>query len=124
MNPKKALHKVRSTPMEKLCFRDFAALKVPGRRDRFSSMRHAKLRAMLDATAAAAIDARLDEPRHQATAYRWHLRGLDAEKAIRKIKTDLEVSRNAAGPSLDQQIASDPSLSESEKDKLRRRATR
>ena len=100
-----SIGKIKNTPMDQLRFRDFAALKVPKGSDEYSRKRHATLLKMLDERDVALIDAAFadgDTPQtHQAAAYRWCLRGLDAEKAIRKVKTDLEIRDNAIGARFD-----------------------
>ena len=80
--------------MEALRFRDFHNL--TSGQDAFSRL---KLPDLLSNFAPAAVNAIIDafpgDPDNQAKALRWVLRGLLPDRAIRKVKTDLEVSENA-----------------------------
>jgi hypothetical protein len=81
--------------MEQLRFKDFAKLKCG--RDQFSAMRVASLQAAVSFADREQIEGVFAEPCDQAKAYRWILRGLPIEKAIRKVKTDQEITANAYG---------------------------
>ncbi len=85
---------INSTPMEALRFRDFHNL--TSGQDAFSRL---KLPDLLSNFVPAAVNAIIDafpgDPDNQAKALRWVLRGLLPDRAIRKVKTDLEVSENA-----------------------------
>ncbi|NEO09754.1 ribonuclease HI family protein [Moorena sp. SIO3I8] len=75
-------------------FKDF--LKLKSGRDEFTSKRFPTLKEMVpspvqDAIASAMADA--DEST-LARVYRWYLRGLPVDLAIRKVQVDLEVSEN------------------------------
>ena len=88
------MKKLINSPMHELRLWDFASAKSG--RDAFSNMRLPKL---LDAVssqiAEAARQAFPNDDALVAKCLRWHLRGLDSGKAIRKVKTDLEVASNA-----------------------------
>ena len=81
-------------PMERLKFQDFRELKAG--RDEMSRLRLPALRERVGAETRDVVEATFDDDRHQATCFRWLLRGLNVDKAIRKVKTDAEVSENAA----------------------------
>jgi len=83
-----------SKPMEELRFKDFASLKV-GKCDKFTRLRLPALQDMVSVHTFEAISTTFESEKDQATCLRWHLRGLCVEKAIRKVKTDLEIGRNA-----------------------------
>lgn len=85
---------INQMPMERLRFQDFRELKAG--RDEMSKLRHPALRERVGVEAHDAVEAAFDDDRHQATCFRWLLRGLNVDKAIRKVKTDAEVSENAA----------------------------
>lgn len=84
--------RVLRAPMKSLRFRDYVRLKVGGR-DEFSGIGLDQLKALV--------------PEHQmvadtfqgeaaiASCLRWMMRGLPLDKAIRKVRTDLEVAENA-----------------------------
>jgi hypothetical protein len=82
-----------TSPMDRLRFRDFLRLKCG--RDELSRRRLPDLVSAVSAEVAETIRIAFVNEKHQAAALRWHLRGLPVEKAIRKIKTDIEVSENA-----------------------------
>lgn len=87
-----ALSHVLRTPIRFLRFQDFMRLKVGGR-DEYSGLRldqliplvpeHSKVAEVIEDEAAI------------ASCLRWMLRGLPLDKAIRKVRTDLEVAENA-----------------------------
>jgi ribonuclease HI len=88
------IERIENTPMESLSFKDFLQLKSG--RDRFSKMKLADLKTAVshsDCQSVSSVFA--DDPKAEATCLRWILRGLTAEKAIRKIKTDAEVASKA-----------------------------
>lgn len=87
------IQEIVATPMPELRFRDFANLKVGGR-DRFTSLRLAELRLLV--TDSHILDAALDHDESAvASCLRWMLRGLPIDKAIRKVRTDLEIAEQA-----------------------------
>jgi len=86
---------ILQTPMESLRFGDFAALKSG--RDRFSKLRLPALREMVPDNSFTSGTKAFDNDKQLAACLRWVLRGLPVEKAIRKVKTDEEVTRNAIG---------------------------
>ena len=86
---------INNTPMDHLRFKDFTALKV-GRSDEFSAIRGKKLEARISLDLLAEIQKALPHDfKSQHSAIRWVLRGLELYRAIRKVKTDGEVSANA-----------------------------
>jgi hypothetical protein len=85
------LDRIIVTPMESLSFKDFVRLKCG--RDEFTRTKLTDLKTAVshpDCLAAAAEFP--DESKAEASCLRWILRGLPAEKAIRKIRTDLAVT--------------------------------
>ena len=87
---------LNATPMERLRFGDFLALKAG--RDEFSRLKLDALRARVSAEQREAAEAAFpDDAKLLAQALRWMLRGLHTAKAIRKVKTDAEISQQAAG---------------------------
>jgi hypothetical protein len=89
------IKKINETPMERLRFADFANLKVGGGKDAYSRLSYARLIEMIDEATLATLTEQLGDSASVAKAIRWHLRGLTSDKAIRKVKTDAEVSLNA-----------------------------
>jgi hypothetical protein len=88
------LQRVCNTPIGSLSFKDFLALKCG--RDRFSQIKLSELQsAVSEMDWIAVTSAFIDDEKSQATSLRWILRGLDADKAIRKVRTDIEVSDKA-----------------------------
>ena len=90
------LDRVVGTACESLSFGDFAKLKSG--RDSYSGMKLAQLQdavSMLDRSSIAETFPQNESA--QASCLRWMMRGLDCEKAIRKVKTDLEISQRATG---------------------------
>lgn len=88
------LARVASAPMDQLRFRDFMSLKSGY--DKFSRLKHNALISLVDNEVVEKVTeecqgdiATIDK------TIRWILRGLPLDKAIRKVKTDLEVAENA-----------------------------
>lgn len=80
--------------MSKLRFRDFQRLKSG--RDCYSRMKYDSLVGTISELDRQQIAEQLPENENQAKVMRWMLRGLPLDKAVRKVKTDLEISANAA----------------------------
>lgn len=98
------IQEIVATPMSELRFRDFANLKVGGR-DRFTPLRLADLRTLVPESYV--VDAALDQDeRAVASCLRWILRGLPLEKALRKVRTDLEIAEQARLASLSETLSS------------------
>ncbi|EGQ61262.1 hypothetical protein GGI1_05485 [Acidithiobacillus sp. GGI-221] len=72
-------------------FQDFARLRSG--RDAFSRLTLEDLRAQCGVSAL--VDGALADDADKAKAYRWIARGLPDWMAVRKIKTDLEITANA-----------------------------
>ena len=85
------IHVLRA-PMESLRFRDFVRLKVGGR-DEFSGLGLDQLKQMVPEHLKVAEA--IEDEAATASCLRWMLRGLPLDKAIRKVRTDLEVAENA-----------------------------
>ncbi len=81
------------TPMDQLRFKDFAKLRSG--RDQFSAMRITALQGAVSFADREQIELAFAEPCDQSKAYRWILRGLPLDKAIRKVRTDQEITANA-----------------------------
>jgi hypothetical protein len=75
-------------------FRDFLALKVGGK-DEFSRLGYAALRSRMTEADIIKVEEALEVHADRAKVYRWILRGLPVDYAVRKVKTDLEVAANA-----------------------------
>jgi hypothetical protein len=75
-------------------FKDFVALRVGGM-DEYSRLGYAELKNRMTPGAIVMTEAALEIHAERAKVYRWVLRGLPVDYAIRKVKTDLEVSANA-----------------------------
>ncbi len=80
-------------------FADFKNLKSGN--DEFSQLRGDKLLALIPPDIQDALSSRLDgeelaDPEFRNRIYRWWLRGLEIEVAVRKVRVDGEVSHNAA----------------------------
>jgi hypothetical protein len=89
-----ALDKTINVPYDSLNFGDFAKLKSG--RDSFSRMKLPELQdavSVMDRRSIAEVFVQ-NEPA-QASCLRWMLRGLDCQKAIRKVQTDLEITERA-----------------------------
>lgn len=98
------VQEIASTPMSELCFRDFANLKVGGR-DQFTPLRLEQLRQQVSDSRI--VEAALDHDKSAvASCLRWILRGLPLEKAIRKVRTDLEIAEQARLGSLSESLSS------------------
>ena len=86
------LSQVAHTPMASLKFHDFKNLKSG--RDEFSRLKLPQLRERFSAADQEQVEDEFDD-KLAAQCYRWMLRGLPLDKAVRKVRTDLEVSMNA-----------------------------
>lgn len=84
------LERVKQAKIEALGFKDFAELKVG--RDEFSSLRLPKLRELVSPDDARIVTGEFDDDSDIARCLRWILRGLPVEKAIKKVRTDLEIT--------------------------------
>lgn len=87
------IDEINATLMNQLRFRDFAELKSG--RDSFSRLKLAQLATMVSCSDVAAVEAAFEHDRERASCYRWILRGLNQDKAVRKVKTDAEITANA-----------------------------
>jgi hypothetical protein len=81
------------TNMKNPKFNDFANLKTYGI-DGFSRLKIEQLANLVMKTEYDLIMKSFDEPHYALTALRWKARGLPADLAIRKVKTDLEIRNN------------------------------
>ena len=86
------LTQVAQAPMAALKFHDFKNLKSG--RDEFSRLKLAQLRERFSAADREQVEEGFDD-KLAAQCYRWMLRGLPLDKAVRKVRVDLEVSMNA-----------------------------
>lgn len=78
-------------------FKTFLNLKVPGSRDRFTSMQFETLKQQLPVDVYSALDgATGTDLQLLSKAMRWYLRGLPVELALRKVQVDAEVSTNVS----------------------------
>jgi hypothetical protein len=75
-------------------FKDYLLLKTHGR-DQFSSMRLKALEEKLDEKSILEIKKENFDDKQKAVAYRWILRGLPLDMAIRKVNVDTEVAKNS-----------------------------
>jgi hypothetical protein len=92
---KNPIERINNTSMDALRFKDFLGLKVGGH-DQFSALRGKNLESKVSQDILTSIqDALPHDRKSQHSAIRWVLRGLEANRAIRKVKTDLEVGENA-----------------------------
>jgi ribonuclease HI len=91
-SPPEGLVRIVKTPMESLRFRDFASLKVGGR-DQFSRIPLDRLKELVRDHSV--VSEAIQDESATASCLRWMLRGLPLDKAIRKVRTDLEVAENA-----------------------------
>lgn len=83
--------------MSKLKFKDFMALKTYGR-DKYSNIKLEVLQQIVSSDIVQiALKEFPEDKANQTTMLRWICRGLHVDKAIRKVKTDMEVSLNAQG---------------------------
>jgi hypothetical protein len=88
------LQRICSTPIESLSFKDFLSLKSG--RDSFSRVKLPELRTGVSEPDRVCIaSAFATDDKAQASCLRWILRGLDAEKAIRKVQADIEIADKA-----------------------------
>ena len=78
-------------------FKDLAGLRSGGI-DAFSKLVLAALQERVGATAADQVAQALDDPKAQAAALRWVLRGLGVQRAIRKVQVDAEIAASAQRP--------------------------
>jgi hypothetical protein len=86
-----ALDKIINAPCDSLNFGDFAKLKSG--RDSFSGMKLPELQDSVSVMDQRSIvETFVQNESAQASCLRWMLRGLDCQKAIRKVQTDLEIS--------------------------------
>jgi ribonuclease HI len=79
-------------------FKDFAGLRTGGS-DAFSKFGLDALRARVGSAAAELVAKQLDDPKSQAVALRWALRGLGVQRAIRKVQVDTDIAAQAQGRS-------------------------
>lgn len=85
---------INSTPMELLKFRDFKNLKV-GSKDAYSKLGYDALIVKVPVAELKEIQEHLSgDVKAIEQCIRWILRGLNYNKAIRKVKTDLEITMN------------------------------
>ena len=82
-------------PRWKPCGSGISTISRPGRTPSVGLKLPDLLSNFVPAAVNAIIDAFPGDPDNQAKALRWVLRGLLPDRAIRKVKTDLEVSENA-----------------------------
>jgi ribonuclease HI len=75
-------------------FKDFAALRTGGS-DAFSKLTLVVAQEQAGSAAMAQITQALADPKAQATALRWALRGLGVRRAIRKVEVDAEIATRA-----------------------------
>lgn len=87
------LDRINATSMERLRFRDFSQPKSG--RDEFSRLSLARLRELVSRHDAAIVAESFEIATLQASCLRWRLRGADLDYAIRKVRTDDEISGNA-----------------------------
>lgn len=98
------IQEIAATPMSELRFRHFASLKVGGR-DQFTPLRLARLKLLVPDSDI--VDVALDHDESAvASCLRWMLRGLPIDKAIRKVRTDLEIAEQARLSSLSGNLSS------------------
>jgi hypothetical protein len=98
------IQEIVATPMPELRFRHFASLKVGGR-DQYTPLKLAQLKLLVSDSDI--VDVALDhDEKAVASCLRWILRGLPIEKAIRKVRTDLEIAEQARLSSLTQTLSS------------------
>ena len=92
--PESELDRIASAPPESLGFKDFAKLKSG--RDSFSGMKLPQLQDALPVDDwPSVVAAFIQDESAKASCCRWILRGLDCDKAIRKVRTDMEISEKA-----------------------------
>ncbi|MCE7740088.1 MAG: hypothetical protein KAU62_16260 [Candidatus Heimdallarchaeota archaeon] len=95
VNPrtKAIVEQINALSMGRLKFKDFKNLKVDGI-DGYSRMKKEKLEVIITKEDSERVDDEFEEERLRLSVKRWVARGLEIEKAIRKIKTDEEVRMN------------------------------
>jgi hypothetical protein len=87
------LDRMIATPMDQLRFEDF--IKLKSGRDKLSNIKLDILKSTVSATDSELVATTFaDDQTRQAACFRWILRGLTSDKAIRKIKTDIEITQN------------------------------
>ena len=99
VNPRcaSAIHQLNERKESKLKFKDFANLKTYGM-DGFSRLKENSLKELIGEEAVKKVSSELaDDEKMRLTAYKWIARGLKPNLAIRKVKTDAEISANAHG---------------------------
>jgi hypothetical protein len=90
------LDQIKHTPITSLGFGQFAKLKSG--RDNYSAMKLPELRKSIsEAELQFVSDTFTHDDKLQAACIRWMLRGLDRDKAARKIQVDLEISAKGTG---------------------------
>lgn len=72
-------------------FKDFAGLRTGGV-DACSKLKPAAMQERAGSVAVARITTALDDPKAQATALRWVLRGLGVQRAIQKVQVDADIA--------------------------------
>ena len=91
------IDRLNSQPMEGLRFSDFTGLSVGGS-DEFSRVKLSALSERVSHSDFEQVRGKFaNDDKAQASCLRWILRGLNCDKAIRKVSTDNEVAQNAAG---------------------------
>lgn len=87
------INRLQKKKMSQLRFKDFMNLKTFGR-DSVSSMKESDLIALINPNDIKIIQDENLPKEFQLMAYRWIVRGLQVNYAIRKVKTDMEVREN------------------------------
>lgn len=108
-----SIDQINAKPMEQLRFKHFANLKSG--RDKFSRLKLAQLREMISAEAYEAVVAEFGDGKTAEKCLRWICRGLNSDKAIRKVHTDLEIGGNAT----DKRLLDDRTPEEKQRDRER-----
>jgi len=88
-------------------FRDFANLRVGGM-DEYSRLPYDQLRVRINPTDVAKIDAATEDQSSRAKIYRWILRGLTVDLAIRKHEVDLQIGGRAQAARREEEFYDDP----------------
>lgn len=94
VNSKCAATIERLNKSKKLQFKDFASLKSYGF-DKFSKMKYTNLVEIISSESLRLIENAFQEEELITKALKWTARGLKPELSIRKIKTDLEITKNS-----------------------------
>lgn len=76
-------------------FKDYLKLKTKGR-DKYSSMKLPELKSKMLPNHIKKVEDKNFPKNKQAVAYRWIMRGLPVDMAIRKIEVELEIAENVA----------------------------